>query len=126
MTDPLATDAPATLLVTVTGRDRPGVTSLVFDTLARWGVEVVDIEQIVLRGRLVLGLLVTAPADWQRLRDALVAAAEPLGMAIDVEPGAGDNRHRPEGRSHVTVLGTPLTSAAVAAIAGRIAETGAN
>ncbi|MGN6782131.1 MAG: phosphoserine phosphatase SerB, partial [Marmoricola sp.] len=117
---------PATLLVTVTGRDRPGVTSLAFDTLARWGVEVLDIEQIVLRGRLVLGLLVTAPADWEGLRDALVAAAEPLGMAVEVEPGAGDNRRRPEGRSHVTVLGTPLTSAAVAAIAGRIAETGAN
>ncbi|MGN6253159.1 MAG: phosphoserine phosphatase SerB [Marmoricola sp.] len=126
MSDPNPSAAPATLLVTVTGRDRPGVTSLVFDTLARWGVEVVDIEQIVLRGRLVLGLLVTAPADWPALREALVEAAGPLGMAIEVEPGSGDNRRRPEGRSHVTVLGTPLTSPAVAAIAGRIAETGAN
>lgn len=46
---------PRTLLITLTGRDRPGVTSLVFDTLARFGVEVVDIEQIVLRRRLILG-----------------------------------------------------------------------
>jgi len=43
-----------------------------------------------------------------------------------VERGAGDNRSRPEGRSHVTVLGTPLRSTAFAAIAGRIADTGAN
>ena len=41
------------------------MTSLVFDTLARFGVEVIDIEQIVLRRRLILGLLVSAPRDWK-------------------------------------------------------------
>ena len=34
---------PETLLITLTGRDRPGVTSAVFATLARAGVEVVDL-----------------------------------------------------------------------------------
>ncbi len=47
-------------------------------------------------------------------------------MTVEVDRGTGDNRRRPEGRSHVTVLGTPLRSPAVAAIAGRIADTGAN
>jgi phosphoserine phosphatase len=120
------TAAPTTLLITLTGKDRPGVTSLAFDTLARFGVDVLDIEQIVLRRRLVLGLLVTAPRDWQPLRDALADVAGAVGMTVEVEPGSGDNRPRPQGRSHVTVLGTPLRSAAVAAIAGRIADTGAN
>ena len=46
---------PETLLITLTGKDRPGVTSTVFATLAGFNVEVLDIEQIVLRGRLVLG-----------------------------------------------------------------------
>ncbi|WP_310963544.1 phosphoserine phosphatase SerB [Nocardioides terrisoli] len=117
---------PSTLLVTLTGKDRPGVTSLAFDTLARFGVDVLDIEQIVLRRRLVLGLLVSAPRDWQRLRDALQEVATALDMSLEVQPGSGDNRARPQGRSHVTVLGTPLPSAAVAAITGRIADTGAN
>jgi phosphoserine phosphatase len=117
---------PQTLLITLTGKDRPGVTSLAFDTLARFGVEVLDIEQIVLRRRLVLGLLVTAPRDWQRLREAITEVADSLGMSLEVELGSGDNQPRPQGRSHVTVLGTPLRSAAVAAIAGRIADTGAN
>lgn len=54
-------DEPKTLLVTLTGKDRPGVTSAMFAALAAAGVEVVDIEQIVLRRRLVLGILVTAP-----------------------------------------------------------------
>jgi len=115
-----------TLLITLTGKDRPGVTSLAFDTLARFDVDVVDIEQIVLRGRLVLGLLVTAPPEWERLQAELTGAVGGLGMSVEVQEGAGDNQRRPRGRSHVTVLGTPLRATAVAAIAGRIAESGAN
>jgi phosphoserine phosphatase len=115
-----------TLLITLTGKDRPGVTSTVFSTLARFSVEVVDIEQIVLRGRLILGLLVSSPREWKPLRDAIEKVAADLDMIVEIERGAGDNRTRPEGRSHVTVLGIPLRSGAVAAIAGRIADIGAN
>ncbi len=126
MTERLGDKTPKTLLITLTGKDRPGVTSLVFDTLAGFGVEVLDIEQIVLRGRLVLGLLVSSPRDWRALHTRLADVAAELAMTLELEQGSGDNRHRPEGRSHVTVLGTPLRSSAVAAIAGRIADTGAN
>ncbi|MBW8750970.1 MAG: phosphoserine phosphatase SerB [Propionibacteriales bacterium] len=117
---------PRTVLITLTGKDRPGVTSTIFGTLARFNVEVLDIEQIVLRRRLILGLLVSEPRDWKALRDAVDKAATDLGMTVEVDKGAGDNRRRPEGRSHVTVLGSPLRSTAVAAIAGRIADSGAN
>ncbi len=119
-------DAPKTLLITLTGKDRPGVTSAVFSTLAAFGVSVLDIEQIVLRRRLVLGVLVTVPRDWKALRTSLERVADDLDMQVDVDRGTGDNRSRPEGRSHVTVLGMPLKPSAVAAIAGRIADTGAN
>jgi phosphoserine phosphatase len=120
-------DEPAkTLLITLTGKDRPGVTSRIFSTVAAFGVSVLDIEQIVLRRRLVLGILVTAPRDWKALRDAVERVAAELDMQVEVDRGTGDNRRRPEGRSHVTVLGTPLEPRAVAAIAGRIADTGAN
>lgn len=121
-----AAEAERTLLVTLTGKDRPGITSLVFDTMARFGVEVVDIEQIVLRRRLILGLLVSMPRDWKALRSALEDVATELDMSLEVAKGAGDNKPRPEGRSHVTVLGTPLRSSAVAAVTGRIADMGAN
>ena len=119
-------DAPKTLLITLTGKDRPGVTSAVFSTLAAFGVAVLDIEQIVLRRRLVLGVLVTVPRDWKALRSSLERVAADLDMQVAVDRGIGDNRSRPQGRSHVTVLGMPLRPAAVAAIAGRIADTGAN
>lgn len=119
-------DAPKTLLITLTGKDRPGVTSAVFDTLAQAGVEVLDVEQILVRRRLVLGLLVSAPRDWRRLRDAVADTAERLGMQVEVEQGHGDNRSRMEGRSHVTVIGSPLKASAMGAVAGRIADLGAN
>jgi phosphoserine phosphatase len=128
MTDVPAEDRqrPETLLITLVGKDRPGVTSAIFSTLADSGVEVLDVEQIVLRRRLILGVLVTAPRDWKKLRDRIEATASGLGMTVDVDRGTGDNRQRSDGRSHVTVIGAPLKARAFSAVAGRIADTGAN
>jgi len=117
---------PETLLITLSGKDRPGVTSAIFATLSRAGVEVVDIEQIVLRRRLILGVLVTIPRDWKKLRDAVEATAHDLGMNVEIDRGTGDNKARRGGRSHVTIIGTPLKASAMAAMAGRIADSGAN
>jgi phosphoserine phosphatase len=123
---PHGDDAPRTLLLTLTGTDRPGVTAGVFSTLAGYGVEVLDVEQIVLRGRLILGVLVSAPRSWRTLRDAVAKLGVDLDMAVEVDQGLGDNEARRRGRSHVTVLGTPLTARAMSAITGRIADVGAN
>ncbi len=118
--------APRTLLITLTGQDRPGVTAGLFATLAEYGVEVLDIEQIVLRGRLILGVLATAPPRSKQLRAALRDEAARLQVEITVEKGHGDNSRRGRDRSFVTVLGRPLRAAAVTAIAGRIADIGGN
>lgn len=126
MTPDRAPAKPETLLITLTGKDRPGVTSSIFDTLARAGVEVLDVEQILLRRRLILGVLVTVPRDWQRLQAAVEETAAALEMTVEIERGSGDNRTRGLGRSHVTVIGTPLKATAMAAIAGRIADCGGN
>lgn len=117
---------PETLLITLSGKDRPGVTSAILTTLSRAGVELVDMEQIVLRRRLILGLLVTVPRDWKKLRDAVEEAARGLGMNVEIDRGTGDNRARRTGRSHVTVIGSPLKATQMAAMAGRIADSGAN
>ena len=94
--DASADEAPKTLLITLTGRDRPGVTSTVFSTLATFGGAVLDIEQIVLRRRLILGVLVTAPRDWKALRAAMEQVGQELDMHVEVDRGTGDNRSRPE------------------------------
>ena len=57
---------------------------------------------------------------FERLRAAVERTAEELGMSVEVERGAGDNRSRKGDRSHITLLGHPLKASAVSAIAGRI------
>jgi phosphoserine phosphatase len=119
-------DEARTLLVTVTGRDRPGVTSALFDALSGYDVEVVDVEQVLIRGRLTLGVLVTAGADEGGVRAAVSAAAHALKMDVEIASGRGDTAPRRAGRLHVTVLGHPLRPAAMAGVAARIAGCGAN
>jgi phosphoserine phosphatase len=118
------------MLVTVTGRDRPGVTSALFDALSPHDVTVLDVEQVVIRGRLILGVLVTAPTATDRAVDAaLTAVLAPMGMDIEVALSSSDGEHddpRRRGRSHVTVLGHPLRPEAMAGLAGCIAGCGAN
>ncbi len=118
-------DSAGTLLVTVTGRDRPGVTSKLFSALGSHPVDVLDVEQVVVRGRLVLGVLVTATADEGEVRAAVQDIADELALEVEVVRGGRDLRRAPGG-AHVTVLGHPLRPVAVAAIARRIAAAGAN
>jgi phosphoserine phosphatase len=125
--DPAAQEAQTTLL-TITGEDRPGVTTRLFAALASSGAAVLEVEQVVIRGRLVLGvLLATGRADL--VRAAAEGVATDLGMDLDVSAGEweepGIASRRPD-RTHVTVLGRPLTPEAVSGVAGRIAEAGAN
>ena len=69
---------------------------------------------------LILGVLITIPRDWKKLRDAVEATARELGMHVEIDRGTGDNKARGLGRSHVTVIGSPLKAAHMAAVAGRI------
>ena len=117
-------DLAPTTLVTLTGRDRPGVTSALFAALAAHDVEVLDVEQVVIRGRLVLGVLLGG-AD-PTLRTTVERVAYDLGMDADVAVGTGDQKPRQHGRAHVTVLGAPLRPGAVGGLAARIAACGAN
>ena len=116
-----------TLLVTLTGRDRPGVTARLFAALARHDLAVLDAEQVVIRGRLVLGVLLgcAGPPDLTAIHRAVTGLAADFGLEAEITAGRGDEPRR-RGLLHVTVLGRPLTPSAVAAIAGQIAAAGAN
>jgi phosphoserine phosphatase len=116
-----------TLLVTVTGRDRPGVTSRLFSVLAAHGLSVLDVEQVVIRGRLVLGVLLScdSPPDLTAIHRQVTAVASDLGLEAEITAGSAEPARR-RGSLHVTVLGSHLAPAAIAAIAGRIAANGAN
>jgi phosphoserine phosphatase len=117
------------LLITLTGRDRPGVTARLFGVLARYPLSVLDVEQVVIRGRLVLGVLLgcDTPPDLTGIHAEVSALAADLGL--DAEITAGSGAADPVSRGgvlHVTLLGSPLAPAAVCGIAGQIAARGAN
>jgi phosphoserine phosphatase len=139
------TDLPSTprALLTVTGGDRPGVTARLFAALAgEHGlppVEVVDVEQVVVHGHLVLGVVVGALPDGEAsvvAEPAFLAALERLaddvaaatGVRVQVESAddAGMDA-APAGRPHhVIVLGRPVPPDAVAGAASAIAGIGGN
>jgi phosphoserine phosphatase len=119
--------AQMTLLITVTGRDRPGVTSRLFCVLAAHELSVVDVEQVVIRGRLVLGVLLSCGSapDLTAIHRQVAAMAADLGLEAEITAGSAEPGLR-RGSLHVTVLGSLLSPAAIAGIAGRIAASGAN
>ncbi|GGO13673.1 phosphoserine phosphatase [Microbispora rosea subsp. aerata] len=123
-----------TLLITLTGPDRPGVTSRLFSVLSGFPVVVADVEQVVIRGRLTLGVLVAYAGGPPTgtggtiggLWTAVEQVAADLDMDLEIATGTSSKEKRRRGRLHVTVLGAPLLPAAMAGIAGRIAASGAN
>lgn len=126
MDEPTPSGAP-TLLVTISGDDRPGVSSALFDAIADVGSEVLDLEQVVVRGHLTLAMLLApGPGDDTRLERAVTEVAGQLGLAARFESGTGDNAPRRTGRVAVVLLGAPLLASAVAAVTARIAAHGAN
>jgi phosphoserine phosphatase len=117
-----------TLLITLTGRDRPGVTSRLFSALARFPLSVLDIEQVVIRGKLVLGVLTSCdePPDLTSIHQVVTSLAANLGLDAEITTGSAEQGASGSGQLHVTVLGSPLKPEAIAAVAGRIAASGAN
>ena len=121
-------DGRPTLLATLTGKDRPGVTTALLDAVSLDDVVVLDVGQVLLRGRLVLGVLLTVPDDATEaaLRTAVSEVAAERDLEVDLVTGRGDNQPRGQGRTHVTVIGAPLSPGALAAVTGRITATGGN
>src|SRR5271166_2212658 len=101
-----------TLLITLTGPDRPGVTSRLFGVLARHPLSVLDVEQVVIRGKLVLGVLLECdgPPDLTGIHATVTALAADLGLGAEITTGSGSSGDVPArgGRPHRAPLGSPL------------------
>ena len=115
------------VLYTLTGRDRPGVTAALLASLVSTNSEVIDAEQIVIRGQLVLCLLLQVPEPQRDAATAaLSAAAADAGMELDVDLDPALDDPRRLGRVLVTVMGEPLCPVALGGVSERIAELGGN
>lgn len=98
-----------TLLAIISGRDRPGVTAAVFDALRHTRAVVLDMEQLVVRGRLILAVLLGVDtANVGDVRAVVHEVATRVGMEVETLPGAPEEVAASRGRINVTVMGAPL------------------
>ena len=73
-------------LVLISGADAPGVTQSLFETLSPFAIVDLDMEQVVIRGRLILtALLALDPAHSDGLEDDLLALGAKLGLDVAVD-----------------------------------------
>jgi phosphoserine phosphatase len=119
--------AGTNVLITVTGPDRPGVSSVLFAALTRHGVDLLDVEQVVVRGQLTLGALVAAHRDPDGLREVVEQAMHGIDMHVRTSIEAGDDPGARRPSTHVVlVLGRPITARAFGMVAQALAGLGAN
>ncbi|MEQ8841703.1 MAG: phosphoserine phosphatase SerB [Acidimicrobiales bacterium] len=113
-----------TVLIRVTGPDHTGVTAGLMEVLGDADAQVQDIEQIVIRGQLTLGVAVLVPEGRDLLRDVLLFGWD-QGMEVDFD--VVSSVPTPKTRGHVvTLLGQELTPAEIGAATTAIADAGAN
>ncbi|MCH9801978.1 MAG: phosphoserine phosphatase SerB [Actinomycetia bacterium] len=110
------------LLITVSGRDRPGLTARIFQQLRG---EVLDVEQTVVSGRLVQ-LVLLVPDQPDQIRQHLAQLAEELALDVEIAATRDLPNDRQLGRQQVVVLAAPLPPGAIAAIAEAIRDSGGN
>jgi phosphoserine phosphatase len=114
------------VLITVTGRDHPGVTGALFTVLGAHRVDVLDVEQVVVRGQLTLGVLASVDGSGAPLRSDVQQAMAAVGMTVAVRLDVGVDEPRSEGTHVLVVMGRPLQASAVALLAGRLGDLDVN
>jgi phosphoserine phosphatase len=115
------------VIVTVSGPDRPGITARLTGILVQMGAGLVDIEQVVVRNHLSLGMLISIRQDAGVLKELLFAAKE-MGMSLDfhvVEEVKGAPP-KPAPRYVVTAIGKNLGASEMFALSTLLAENHAN
>jgi len=124
---PIDKNESFTGLILVSGQDRPGITQSLMSTLSEFAVNILDIEQLVIRDRLLLTVLITLDeahaaaiaSDLDLLQDKLQ-----LDIAIDfvqtnINEDASDNLR-------VVIVGSEIKPVGLSAVASEIARLGGN
>jgi phosphoserine phosphatase len=131
------TIAGTAVLLTISGADRPGVSRTFFSTMAALPVLVLDVEQVVTSGQLILAsVMVPDPGahESDTAAERTLSAIEQTAMKVVTSMGLSlthERRPASEGvvntaQTHVTILGSPLRPGALAIAASTIALCGGN
>ena len=116
-------------LILLSGVDTPGITEALFKTLSQFAVTVLDIEQVVIRDRVILTVLIDLNPDHaDAVSEDLDLCAAELGVDIATSfTSQGDSTIAAKsGLLHVVALGDTLSPAAISAVATSIASHSGN
>ena len=116
-------------LILLSGVDKPGITETLFHTLSPFAVSILDIEQVVIRGRVILTCLIScAPAHAAAIEADLEECANVLGVDIasSFEDSASTDIAVKKSLLHVVLLSEELKPSAINAVANAIANSGGN
>jgi phosphoserine phosphatase len=116
---------PSTILARISGLDRPGITAGLMEVLSQGDCTLYDVEQVVLRDRLSLSVLISVPDGQPTVRDVLFYAWE-KGLQADFEVVDEDMSTPVRPRFAVTVIGAQISPDAFGAVANAIASAGGN
>jgi phosphoserine phosphatase len=132
------TDTPSPFLVTVSGQDGPGISERLFGALAERGVEVDDVEQVRVHGRLLLCVEADmVPEQVEPVCTLLRERFSGAGVEVTVDPIAesatdsdtsdGDADADADDHLHlVTLLAPEIDAATLETVTGAIARCGGN
>jgi phosphoserine phosphatase len=116
-------------LILLSGVDAPGITETLFETLAPFAVNILDIEQVVIRGRVILTVLIScSPAHAKAIESDLDTCAQTLGVDIAsaFEVSAITEIAAKKSLLHVVVLAQTLTPKAINVVANTISLNNGN
>lgn len=86
MNKPLLPHSSFTGLILLSGADAPGVTQALFETLSPFSITVLDMEQVVIRGRLILTTLISLdPAHADGIEDDLLDLANRINLDLAID-----------------------------------------
>jgi len=114
-------------LVLVSGEDRPGITQSLMSVLSEFAVSVLDIEQLIIRDRLLLTVLITLNEDHaEAVASDLQLLQEKIGLDIAIDFVHHEQLIADSEQLNVVIIGESINPAPIAAVADEIGKLGGN
>ena len=114
-------------LILVSGQDKPGITQHLMKVLSEFVVKIIDIEQIVIRDRLLLTVLISLDQGHaEAVVEDLNVLQATLGLDIAVDFAYHNEKLQELDHLRVVIVGKEIKPSAIAIIATEIAKLGGN
>jgi phosphoserine phosphatase len=124
---PIENKPAFTGLILVSGEDRPGITESLMQTLSAFSVTIIDIEQLVIRDRLLLTVLLSLDeAHAEAITADLGVLQEQIRLDIAIDFTQQDSTQISGETLRVVVVGNSIKPSGLAAVASQIAKLGGN